>query len=85
MEAIVHDTVMNANRTSHAPCHERYVEKLVMSKATHTRQCELPYEKKKLCKNTKKTNESVYVRLVLDVPLLSRRVPRSVLVEHTSE
>ena len=82
MEAIVYDTVMNANRTSHSPCHERYVEKLVMSKATHTSQCELPYEKKKLCQTTKKTNESVSVRLV---PLLSRRVPRAVFVEHTSE
>ena len=85
MEAIVYDTVMNANRTSHSPCHERYVEKLVMSKATHTSQCELPYEKKKLCQTTKKTNESVYVRLVWDVPLLSRPVPRAVFVEHTSE
>ena len=85
MEAIVYDTVINANRTSHSPCHERYVEKLVMSKATHNSQCELPYEKKKLCQTTKKTNESVYVRLVWDVPLLSRRVPRAVFVEHTSE
>ena len=85
MEAIVYDTVMNANRTSHWPCHERYAEKLVMSKVTHTSQCELPYEKKSLCQTTKKTNESVYVRLVWVVPLLSRRVPGAVFVEHTSE
>ena len=45
MEAIVYDTVMNANSTGHSPCHDRYVEKLVMLKATHTSQCELPCEK----------------------------------------
>jgi len=59
MEAVVYDTVMNANRTGHSPCHERNVEKLVMLKATHTSQCELPYEKQKLFQTTKKTNESV--------------------------
>ena len=85
MEAIVYDIVMNANRTSHSPCHEGYVEELIMLKATHTSQCELPYEKKRLCQTTKKTNESVYVRLVWVVPLLSRRVPGAVFVEHTSE
>jgi len=85
MEAIVYDTVMNANRTGRSPCHELYAETLVMLKATHTSQCELPYEKQKFCQTTKKTNESVYVRLVWDVPLLSRRVSRAVLVQHTSE
>ena len=59
MEAIVYDTVMNANRTSHSPSHEGYVEELVMLKATHTSQCELPYEKLKFFQITKKTNESV--------------------------
>ena len=65
--------------------HERNVEKLVRLKASHTSQCEMPYEKKNLCQTTKKINESVYVRLVWDVQLLSRRVLRAVFVEHTSE
>ena len=59
MEAIVYNIVMNANRTGHSPCHERYVEKLVMLIATHTSQCELSYEKQKFCKTTTKTKESV--------------------------
>ena len=36
MEPIVYDTVMNANRTSHWPCHERFAEKRVMLKAAHS-------------------------------------------------
>ena len=59
MEPIVYDTVMNPNRTSHSPCHEGYVEEKVMLKATHTTQCELPYEEQKLFPITKKSNESV--------------------------
>ena len=43
MEPIVYDTVMNANRTCHWPCHERYAEKWVMLKAAHTNKyCDLP-------------------------------------------
>ena len=60
MEPIVYDTVMNANRTGHWPCHERYAEKRIMLKAAHTNSyCELPYEKEKLFQSTQKTNDSV--------------------------
>ena len=41
MEPHVYDTVMNANRTGHLPCHERYAERRIMLKAAHTNQCEL--------------------------------------------
>jgi len=46
-QLIVYDTVMNAKRTGHLPCHERYAEKRVMLKAAHTNQCEVPYEQQK--------------------------------------
>ena len=60
MEPIVYDTVMNANRTGHWPCHERYAEKRVMLKAAHTNHCELIYEKETFfCHTTQKSNESV--------------------------
>ena len=49
MEPIVYDTVMNANRTGH----ERYVEKMVILKATHTSQCELPNIKAKVLSDYK--------------------------------
>ena len=48
---------MNANRTGHSPCRERYAEKLVMIKAARISQCELPYEKHKFFQTTQKTNE----------------------------
>ena len=59
MEPIVYDTVINTNRTGHSPCHERYVKKLLMLKATHTSQCELPHEKQKFFQTTHKSNERV--------------------------
>ena len=60
MEAIVYDTMMNANRTGHRPCHERYTEKRITLKAAHTNNyCELPYEKEKLFQSTQKANEIV--------------------------
>ena len=46
MEPLVYDTVMNANRTGHLQCHERYAERRIMLKAAHTNQCELPYYEK---------------------------------------
>jgi len=56
---MVYNTVMNANRTGHSPCRERYAEKLVMLTTAHTSQCELPYEKHKFFQTTQKTNESL--------------------------
>ena len=84
MEPIAYDTLMNANRTGHWPCHGRYAEKRVMLKAAHTNHCELSYEKQKFFQTTQETTR-VYVRLVWDAPLLSRCVARDVFVGHTSE
>ena len=56
MEPIVYDAVMNANRTGHWPCHERYAEKRVILKAAQTNNdCELPQEKK-FFQTTQKSN-----------------------------
>ena len=54
MEPIVYDTVINANRTGHCPCHERSAEKRVILKAAHTNHCELHF-----FQTTQKTNDSV--------------------------
>ena len=60
MEPIVYDTVINANRTGHLPCHERYAERRIMLNATHTNQCELPYhEKQAFFQTAQETNEIV--------------------------
>ena len=60
MEPHVYDTVLNANRTGHLPCHERYAERRLMLKAAHTNQCELPYyEQQTFFQTTQGTNEIV--------------------------
>ena len=60
MEPLVYDTVINANRTGHLPCHERYAERRIMLKAADTNQCELPYyEKQTFFQTTQGTNEIV--------------------------
>ena len=59
MEPIVYDTVINGNRTGHWSCHERFAEKRVMLTVSHTKHCELLYEKQKFFQTTQKTNESV--------------------------
>ena len=60
MERIVYDTVMNANRTGHLPCHEHYAERRIMLNATHSNQCELPYhEKQTFFQTAQETNEIV--------------------------
>ena len=59
MEPVVYDTVINANRTDHWPCHENSAQKRVTLKAAHTNHCELPYEKEKFFQTTQKSNGSV--------------------------
>ena len=60
MKPLVYDTVMNANRTGHLPCHELYAERRIMLKAAHTNPCELPYYvKQTFLQTTQGTNESV--------------------------
>ena len=81
MEPLVYDTVMNANRTGHLPCHEHYAERRIMLKAAHTNQCELPYYENKRSFRLHRALTRVYVRLGWDAPSLSRGVLRAVFVE----
>ena len=81
MEPHVYDTVLNANRTGHLPCHERYAERRIMLKAAHTNQCELPYYEQQTSFRLHRALTRLYVRLGWDAPSLSRGVLRAVFVE----
>ena len=61
MEPRAYDKVMDANRTGHLPCHERYAEMRIMLKVAHTNQCEQPYyEKQTFFQTTQDTNERTW-------------------------
>ena len=81
MEPLVYDTVMNANRTGHLPCHERYAERRIMLKLHIPISVNCHTTKSKRSFRLHRALTRVYVRLGWDAPSLSRGVLRAVFVE----